>query len=733
MPEIETRLKNQIERAENRYRRSTIKRDQLHQEMQKVARGGEPDWRSLDQKARYARRLERLGLLKDAEAVIDEEVSGFNPLERILGASQLTGIAFIEQAIIAARSVARIEIRGPGGRLSGYGSGVLVSPRLLMTNNHVLGGKSEAASSVAQFEHLTSAGGIAMDARSFRFRPDEFFVTEAALDFTLVAVEPVNANGDRSNTRGWCPLIRGSGKAVLGERVNIIQHPGGERMQVTVRDNTIVAVIDDFLQYEADTRPGSSGSPVFNEQWELAALHHAGVPERDNRGRILLQDGTPWTGRREDLDKISWIANEGTRISRIVKHVEERTLSAAERILWQEAFIPPPMPNLWDLFRGDVRAGGSETSAAPSAPAPGVTEGDGSASWLFRLSFGPVGSPGPGPQPGLLTVPSPSAPDPVVGDDGTDDHGPGAGPGGQSIPDDPAARLAEQVFERFHHEGPYYDADADETARDAYWEGFDFEAAPDTLAGALQHHLERTHEGRHGYSTARHKYLYPAIDLREDGSLQNVYSGVTLDPREVIASELAEVLPRAEALGFEAESLDLDRLLANDALWEAVEEETLGQETASAFNCEHVVCQSWFDKRQPMKADLHHLFTCEPGCNSFRSNIPYWSFGPEDEAERDFCGRREGNRFEPEFGHGPVARATMYFLMRYPGEVGDRRTELTRSRVNVLMNWHEMDPPGRYELHRNWLTEKAQGNRNPFVDFPGLASTALLTLGFGRR
>jgi len=36
------------------------------------------------------------------------------------------------------------------------------------------------------------------------------------------------------------------------------------------------------------------------------------------------------------------------------------------------------------------------------------------------------------------------------------------------------------------------------------------------------------------------------------------------------------------------------------------------------FNCEHVVPQSWFAKRKPVRGDLHHVFACEPGCNSFR-------------------------------------------------------------------------------------------------------------------
>ena len=71
----------------------------------------------------------------------------------------------------------------------------------------------------------------------------------------------------------------------------IIQHPSGERKQLALRENQVVDVLDNFLHYRTDTSPGSSGSPVFNDQWEIVALHHSGVPKKDAQGRILTKDG----------------------------------------------------------------------------------------------------------------------------------------------------------------------------------------------------------------------------------------------------------------------------------------------------------------------------------------------------------------------------------------------------------------------------------------------------------
>ena len=99
---------------------------------------------------------------------------------------------------------------------------------------------------------------------------------------------------------------------------------------------------------------------------------------------------------------------------------------------------------------------------------------------------------------------------------------------------------------------------------------------------------------------------------------------------------------------------------------------------------------------------------------------------------RDLCGRREDNKFEPKAGKGAVARATLYFLARYPGMIGDAARELLTERLSVLLEWHEAYGVDDYERHRNWLIHRAQGNRNPFIDFPERATKILLAQSFGR-
>ncbi|MEP1933812.1 MAG: endonuclease, partial [Roseibium sp.] len=176
------------------------------------------------------------------------------------------------------------------------------------------------------------------------------------------------------------------------------------------------------------------------------------------------------------------------------------------------------------------------------------------------------------------------------------------------------------------------------------------------------------------------------------------------------------------------------------------------------FNCEHVVPQSWFKdqaERRAQKSDLHHLFTCESDCNSFRSNIPYSEFSdveeatiiaaeiaaelaladPTLEAARPQCGLRDKRRFEPSAGKGAAARATLYFTLRYPGAVGDVKTgsksEFVKSNVETLLIWAEQEPPSLHEQHRNAEIAKVQGNRNPLIDHPEWLRKIDFQKGFG--
>ncbi|MFC7322626.1 endonuclease I family protein [Halobacillus campisalis] len=260
------------------------------------------------------------------------------------------------------------------------------------------------------------------------------------------------------------------------------------------------------------------------------------------------------------------------------------------------------------------------------------------------------------------------------------------------------------------NEKAYYDREADDNARESYYADIDFKnKTNDELLDIMNERLQASHTNKVRYNPT--EYVYPLVDLRPDGKLQNIYSGKSRKAEDVIKEDYQITLNRIQ----KSKNIpDHDQALVIKKLQHITEK--------LKYNCEHAVPQSWFTEKEPMRGDLHHLFTCEPACNSLRSNYPYHDFPDYQPDEllsqriKDDCGKIDGELFEPEYGKGPAARAMLYFLVRYPDQIGKKY----RSKIDkkLLLKWHEDYPPDLYEFRRNYTIQKIQGNRNPFIDFP---------------
>ena len=270
---------------------------------------------------------------------------------------------------------------------------------------------------------------------------------------------------------------------------------------------------------------------------------------------------------------------------------------------------------------------------------------------------------------------------------------------------------------------PYYDAAADADAAAQYYSAVDTTASGQELLRALRTLVTSTHARMPRYKPTL--MVYPWVDLHPDRQLRSIYSGKSFDPEDVIRDDA-----RIEA----ERTSRLQQLVAREAAIgpDAFTDELAELDAQLPYNCEHVVPQSSFAKKEPMRGDLHHLFTCQSRCNSFRSNTPYFEFDDAQDAEMDDCGRSEPGRFEPRAGKGAVARATLYFLLRYPGMIGDESRELQAERLPTLLAWHEAEPVGEWERHRNAAIAEIQGNRNPLIDNPQWASRIPFQAAFGR-
>lgn len=241
--------------------------------------------------------------------------------ERIIGGNELQDSNYLARGDIVARTVVRITIRNDAGRQLGWGSGFLIGNGVLLTNHHVLSQMELARKSQVQTSYDRSLDGTENEPRTFALEPDRLFYATKDLDFAIVAVAPKDVTGRHSLADlGWLPLIAQQGKVVPGEWLTIIQHPKGERKQLAARENQLLKCEGDVLWYSSDTLGGSSGSPVFTNDWLVVALHHMGVPEiKDGKWQTI--DGRDYRPGVDGEDKIKWVANEGIRVSKIVERL----------------------------------------------------------------------------------------------------------------------------------------------------------------------------------------------------------------------------------------------------------------------------------------------------------------------------------------------------------------------------------------------------------------------------
>lgn len=167
------------------------------------------------------------------------------------------------------------------------------------------------------------------------------------------------------------------------------------------------------------------------------------------------------------------------------------------------------------------------------------------------------------------------------------------------------------------------------------------------------------------------------------------------------------------------------------------------------YNREHSVPQSWFGKAKPMVSDLFHIYPVDGHINSTRSDNPYGEVATiRSRSAGDFslygtptkaCGA-PCNVFEPNDEYkGDLARTYFYMVTCYKdrsaswsGEVFGQSSApddykayanypgLAKWSLRMFIRWSAEDPVSQKEIDRNEAIYRLQGNRNPFIDAPGL-------------
>jgi endonuclease G len=259
---------------------------------------------------------------------------------------------FLPEGAAVRRAVAFVEVDTP--RVSDRGSGFLVSPRLFLTNQHVIADAEAARFAQIIFDNERDEFGRPQPVTIFKLDPDSLalFSDESELDYALIAVGARTFGSAALTDFPFCVLSNRPDKHAIGMNVNIIQHPGGLPKMIAVRNNVLQYRTARTLLYETDTEHGSSGSPVFNDAWELVALHHYGEPFLER----VDEDGRP----------IKTQVNEGVRISAIYADLERKlaTLTGEARALLAQALA----------YDKEAARGPAGRTLSPPRPAGGESQ-----------------------------------------------------------------------------------------------------------------------------------------------------------------------------------------------------------------------------------------------------------------------------------------------------------------------------------------------------------------------
>jgi Trypsin-like peptidase domain/Effector-associated domain 1 len=195
--------------------------------------------------------------------------------------------------------VCRVDFQGKG-----VGTGFLVGPSTVLTNYHVVEdlvkGKRNPQDFKCRFDFKRRENGSAVDEGTLidvielgACSPyDTADLTGGGqdpdpnhLDYALLRLagepgkDPVGgkANGD---PRWWIAVEEANHSFAPRSPLFIVQHPDGKPIKLALDTEAVIGLNGNGtrVRYRTNTEPGSSGSPCFNQNWQLVALHHAGDP-----------------------------------------------------------------------------------------------------------------------------------------------------------------------------------------------------------------------------------------------------------------------------------------------------------------------------------------------------------------------------------------------------------------------------------------------------------------------
>jgi hypothetical protein len=248
---------------------------------------------------------------KPFEEIIQEQAKFINPA------------VFRERLPLLEGQVCWIDVPGGGG------TGFLVGPDLVLTNDHVIArlktGQARWQDVACRFDYRQALDGtplpqkkqteVKLDATKplvgnwppsqFDFQPQLGSAAPGEIDSALLrlaeAIGDLPVGGDTVDAeaapRGWIDTSADPPAMAAGNQVFVLQHPKGAPLQLSIGTVTEFNGSGTRIRYNANSKDGSSGSPCFNADLQLVALHHAfdpDLPRKWNQGIPLSTIRQAW-------------------------------------------------------------------------------------------------------------------------------------------------------------------------------------------------------------------------------------------------------------------------------------------------------------------------------------------------------------------------------------------------------------------------------------------------------
>ncbi len=229
-------------------------------------------------------------------------------LERVFGYERFNTLTWYRNGLRRCRAVGQVQnlneyAIGTGFVMNGKSLHPALPDRVFITNSHVVPEGLPPQEAIVLFR------GLDADLAAQEFRVTRLWWRHPSrspgLDTAVLELENVPDAIEPIPLAAQLPRLDGN----TPQRAYVIGHPRGlNQLQFSLQDNLLLDYDTTYVHYRSPTEPGSSGSPVFDNQWALIALHHSGAIDTPR----LNQHGG------------SYAANEGIRLSAIIDALRQR-------------------------------------------------------------------------------------------------------------------------------------------------------------------------------------------------------------------------------------------------------------------------------------------------------------------------------------------------------------------------------------------------------------------------